>query len=53
MVVFDTAVLDLTDEAQDLIDLLFGTQLGGDTAINRILAYCQGLYNSRKRQFWC
>jgi hypothetical protein len=43
MVVFDTAVVDLTDELQDPVDLLFGTQLGGGTDINRALAYCQTL----------
>ena len=43
IVVFDTAVVDLTEEAQDPVDLLFGTQLGGGTDINRALAYCQGL----------
>jgi Mg-chelatase subunit ChlD len=43
MVVFDTAVVDLTDELQDPVDLLFGTQLGGGTDINRALAYCQAL----------
>ena len=42
MVVFDTAVVDLTDELHDPVDLLFGTQLGGGTDINRALAYCQG-----------
>ena len=41
MVVFDTAVVDLTEELQDPVDLLFGTQLGGGTDINRALAYCQ------------
>ena len=41
MVVFDTAVADLTDDLQDPVDLLFGTQLGGGTDINRALAYCQ------------
>ncbi len=41
MVVFDTAVVDLTDDLQDPIDLLFGTQLGGGTDINRALAYCE------------
>jgi Mg-chelatase subunit ChlD len=41
MVVFDTAVVDLTDELHDPVDLLFGTQLGGGTDINRALAYCQ------------
>ena len=42
IVVFDTSVMDLTDEAQDPVDLLFGTQLGGGTDINRALTYCQG-----------
>jgi Mg-chelatase subunit ChlD len=41
MIVFDTAVVDLTDDLQDPVDLLFGTQLGGGTDINRALAYCQ------------
>lgn len=41
MVVFDTEVVDLTDELQDPVDLLFGVQLGGGTDINRALTYCQ------------
>ena len=40
---FDTAVVDLTEELTDPVDLLFGTQLGGGTDINRALAYCQTL----------
>jgi Mg-chelatase subunit ChlD len=43
IVVFDTAVVDLTDKLSDPVDVLFGTQLGGGTDINRALAYCQGL----------
>lgn len=43
MVVFDTAVVDLTDQAEDPVDLLFGVQLGGGTDIDRALAYCQGI----------
>lgn len=43
MVVFDTSVVDLTEELQDPVELLFGTQLGGGTDINRALAYCQTL----------
>jgi Mg-chelatase subunit ChlD len=43
MVVFDTEVVDLTDELRDPVDLLFGVQLGGGTDINRALAYCQGI----------
>ena len=43
MVVFDTSVVDLTDDLKDPVELLFGTQLGGGTDINRALGYCQGL----------
>jgi len=43
MVVFDTAVVDLTEQIDDPVELLFGTQLGGGTDINRALAYCQPL----------
>lgn len=43
MVVFDTAVVDLTDDLQDPVDLLFGVQLGGGTDIVRALTYCQGV----------
>ncbi|MFI6344526.1 VWA domain-containing protein [Streptomyces sp. NPDC050560] len=41
LVVFDTNVVDLTDDLDDPVDVLFGTQLGGGTDINRALAYCQ------------
>ncbi len=41
LVVFDTAIVDLTDQLTDPVDVLFGTQLGGGTDINRALAYCQ------------
>jgi Mg-chelatase subunit ChlD len=43
LVVFDTQVVDLTEEIDDPVDVLFGIQLGGGTDINRALAYCQGL----------
>jgi Mg-chelatase subunit ChlD len=43
VVAFDTAVVDLTDDLHDPVDLLFGVQLGGGTDINRALAYCQEL----------
>ncbi|MGW0479536.1 VWA domain-containing protein [Nonomuraea sp. NPDC003214] len=43
LVVFDTAVADLTDRLHDPVELLFGTQLGGGTDVNRAVAYCQGL----------
>jgi Mg-chelatase subunit ChlD len=41
MVAFDTSVVDLTEDLQNPVDLLFGTQLGGGTDINLALTYCQ------------
>ncbi|MFD9064062.1 VWA domain-containing protein [Kitasatospora purpeofusca] len=41
LVVFDTSVVDLTEQLADPVDVLFATQLGGGTDINRALAYCQ------------
>jgi Mg-chelatase subunit ChlD len=41
LVVFDTEVVDLTDELADPVDVLFSVQLGGGTDINRAVAYCQ------------
>jgi Mg-chelatase subunit ChlD len=43
LVVFDTAVVDLTDQLHDPVEVLFGTQLGGGTDINRAIAYGQSL----------
>jgi len=43
LVAFDTSVVDLTEELQDPVELLFGVQLGGGTDINQALAYCQDL----------
>jgi Mg-chelatase subunit ChlD len=41
LVVFDTAVVDLTDELADPVDVLFSVQLGGGTDINGAVGYCQ------------
>lgn len=43
VVAFDTAVVDLSENLSDPVELLFGIQLGGGTDINRALAYCQTL----------
>ncbi|MEO0828812.1 MAG: VWA domain-containing protein [Cyanobacteria bacterium J06642_9] len=43
LVVFDTAVVDLSEMLQDPVDVLFGTRLGGGTDIHQALSYCQGL----------
>lgn len=41
MIVFDTAVVDLTETLHDPVELLFGVQLGGGTDISQALGYCQ------------
>lgn len=46
MVVFDTAVADLTKDMDDPVDLLFGTQLGGGTDIHKALTYVDTLVKS-------
>jgi Mg-chelatase subunit ChlD len=46
LVVFDTAIVDLTEELDDPIDLLFSVQLGGGTDINGAVGYCQTLVRS-------
>ncbi|MEV6429502.1 VWA domain-containing protein [Nocardia sp. NPDC051463] len=43
LIVFDTEVVDLTEQLTDPVDVLFGTQLGGGTDINRAIAYSQSL----------
>ncbi|MEP9403355.1 VWA domain-containing protein [Sphingomonas silueang] len=42
LVCFDTAIVDLTGELADPVEVLFGVQLGGGTDINRAVAYCEG-----------
>jgi len=43
LVVFDTSVVDLTDQLADPVDVLFATQLGGGTDINSAVGYAQTL----------
>jgi Mg-chelatase subunit ChlD len=43
LVVFDTAVVDLSEQITDPVDVLLGTQLGGGTDINKAIGYCQTL----------
>ena len=43
VVAFDTAVVDLTEELDDPVEVLFGIQLGGGTDIDQALGYCQNL----------
>lgn len=48
-VVFDTAVVDLSEQLADPIELLFGAQLGGGTDIAAALAHCQELIDRPSR----
>ena len=41
LVVFDTSVVDLSQHLDDPVELLFSTQLGGGTNINKAMAYAE------------
>lgn len=41
LVCFDTAIVDLTEELANPVEVLFGVQLGGGTDINAAVAYCE------------
>lgn len=43
LVAFDTAIVDLTDEARDPVELLMKVQLGGGTDIQKAVAYAANL----------
>jgi VWA domain containing CoxE-like protein len=43
LVVYDTAVIDLTEDLKDPIDVIFGVQLGGGNDTPLALAYCETL----------
>ncbi|GAA0744543.1 VWA domain-containing protein [Ideonella azotifigens] len=43
LVVFDTKVVDMSEQLDDPVELLFGVQLGGGTDINGAVGYCQSI----------
>lgn len=49
MVLFDTSVVDVTDQLDDPLDLLLSVQLGGGTDIGAAVAYCEGLIEQPSR----
>lgn len=50
VVVFDTEVVDLTEQcADDPVDMLFGIQLGGGTDINKSVTYCESFIEEPKK----
>jgi hypothetical protein len=49
LVAFDTAVVDLTSEVTDPVELLMKVQLGGGTDIQQAVAYAEGLIDAPRR----
>ncbi len=49
LVIFDTNVVDLSDEAEDPAQVLMSVQLGGGTDIGKALRYCEGLIETPQR----
>ncbi|MES2571231.1 MAG: VWA domain-containing protein [Verrucomicrobiota bacterium] len=49
LVVFDTAVVDLSEHAADPVEVLMSVQLGGGTDIARALGYCEKLVEQPRR----
>ncbi len=49
LVVFDTAVVELTQMAHDPVEVLLTVQLGGGTDIGRALQYCEKLVSNPQR----
>lgn len=49
LVVFDTSVVDLTEQCTDPVELLMKVQLGGGTDISRAVEYAAGLIDSPKQ----
>ncbi len=49
LVVFDTAVVDLSEHVDDPVEVLMSVQLGGGTDIGQALHYCEGLVENPHR----
>ncbi|NOQ37184.1 MAG: VWA domain-containing protein [Methylococcaceae bacterium] len=46
LVLFDTAIVDMSEMMTDPVDVLFGIQLGGGTDIAKAMRYCESLIES-------
>jgi Mg-chelatase subunit ChlD len=49
LVVFDTSVVDLSDQCEDPVSVLMAVQLGGGTDIGKAVAYCEQLVTQPTR----
>lgn len=43
LILFDTSVVDVSEQLDDPVEMIFGIRLGGGTNIERAIGYCQGL----------
>lgn len=48
LVLFDTAVVDVSDQLHDPVEMIFGIRLGGGTNVDRAVGYCQSLITRPK-----
>jgi hypothetical protein len=53
LVVFDTAVVDLSEHVSDPVEVLMSVQLGGGTNIGQAVRYCEQRSASRGARCWC
>lgn len=49
MVLFDTSVVDVSEQLDEPLDLLLSVQLGGGTDIGKAVSYCEGLVEQPER----
>ncbi|MDE6035289.1 MAG: VWA domain-containing protein [Ruminococcus sp.] len=49
LVIFDTSIVDLSDDADDAVQVLMSVQLGGGTDIGGALSYCETLISTPSR----
>ncbi len=49
LILFDTAVVDLTDQVDDPVGVILGVHLGGGTNIGEAMRYCETLVEDARR----
>lgn len=52
LVVFDTSVVDLSDQVDDPVEVLMSVQLGGGTYIGQAVSYCEQLITQPQRSIF-
>ena len=49
LIIFDTEVVDLSSQIDDVVEVLMNVQLGGGTNITKALTYCENLMENPSR----